>query len=48
MKVRVEIEFEKDVDVKLVPSIISNRDSVQLLGANIVQISLLTMQSEEI
>ena len=40
MKVLAEIEFEGDVDLRLVSKIISNRDAVQLLGKNIVNIEV--------
>ena len=45
MKVLVEIEFEKDIDERLIPAIpaiISNRDSVQMFGINIVNIRVVT------
>jgi len=43
--VTVEIEFEEgEVNTKLVPEIISNRDAVQLLGANIKEIRIVAVR----
>jgi len=43
--VTVEIEFEGEINsTKLVPEIISNRDAVQLLGANIKEIRIVAVR----